>query len=83
VDHIETGACRSGIGSAGAEQPRYGKETDCRDRNETDAHCPAESRTAQAASVSDLKALIQSEDADTYCHQSLQKTECGFHAISR
>jgi hypothetical protein len=83
LDHIETKSRRSGIGSAGPDHPRYGKETDGRNRYKTDAHCPANSRTAQTASVSDLKALIQSKDADAYERQSLQKTECGFHAISR
>jgi hypothetical protein len=70
------------IGSAAAGHPDHGEQTDGCECDETDTRCPASDRAGQPAFVSDLKALVESEDSDAKQHHSLQNAQGDLHAIS-
>jgi hypothetical protein len=68
--------------STGAGQPRYGEQTNCREGDETDAHCPTGGGPGQPTAISDLKASIKSKYRDAYQHQSLENGHCAFHTTA-
>jgi hypothetical protein len=65
-----------------ANQSRHGEQTDGAKDNKTDTYSPASGRASQPSAVSDLKALVESEDSDAQQHHSLQNAQRSLHAIS-